>query len=222
MSELDRQIRRWRECAERESSLSPREVDELEDHLRARVELEMELDLELSPTRALAIAQAELGEAVALSREFAKAGKPRWRRWLGAGLATLGVSFLLPVAEVAFPFASGLPEWTPGWGAFLLALNHGENAFELLSPLSNGLVVATLVMLRSVRSPKARWLTGLMTGATALNLYWAIMFALWGENPLVELGIGYWCWVASFGCIATALWMRDREWESARVEEVVA
>ena len=44
MFDVDGEIRRWRERQERETSLSPRELDELEDHLRARVDLEMELN----------------------------------------------------------------------------------------------------------------------------------------------------------------------------------
>ena len=195
----------------RRSSLSPRELDELEDHLRARVDLEMELDPALAPARALAIARDELGQATELSREFAKAGKPRWRRWLSVGLAMCGVSFFLPVVE-----------GFPGWEALLWALDHAGNPIELLSPLSNGPVLATLLLLRYTHPSRGRWLTWLMTGATTLNLYWAIVFALDGFNPLVELGIGYWAWLGSFGCLAAALWLRDREWASAKAERVIA
>lgn len=211
MIEVENEVRRWREKVERESSLSPREIDELEDHLRARADLEMELDPALAPARALAIARDELGQATELSREFAKAGKPRWRRWLSVGLAMFGVSYFLPVAE-----------GFPGWEALLRALDHAGNPIELLSPLSNGAVLATLLLLRYTHPSRGRWLTWLMTGATTLNLYWAIVFALDGLNPLVELGIGYWTWFGSFGCLAAALWLRDREWAPAKVKEVVA
>jgi len=129
MIEVENEVRQWREKVERESSLSPREIDELEDHLLARVEIAMELDPALAPARALAIARDELGQATELSQEFAKAGKPRWRRWL---------------------------------------------------------------------------------------------CILDGLNPLVELGIGYWTWLGSFGCLAAALWLRDREWASAKAERVIA
>ena len=37
MFELEKAVSRWREGQGRESSLSPRELDELEDHLRARM-----------------------------------------------------------------------------------------------------------------------------------------------------------------------------------------
>lgn len=97
MFAAEKEVRRWREEVERRSSLSPREIDELEDHLRARVELEMELEPALGPARALAIARGELVRAVDLSREFARAGKSTWRRWMAAGWALFGVSFALPV-----------------------------------------------------------------------------------------------------------------------------
>ena len=54
MFDLDTEVRRWRERQERKSSLSPRELDELEDHLRARVDLELEINATLAPRRAVA------------------------------------------------------------------------------------------------------------------------------------------------------------------------
>ena len=222
MLEVDRDIRRWREELERKALLSPRELDELEDHLRARVELEMELDSALLPPQALAIAQQGVGKAKALSREFANAGKPKWRRWLVAGVAMFGVSFFMPAIVDGFSWGGGPQDWIPGWEAFLVILREYENPIELLSALGNGLAVATPLLLGRTRPRRARWLTGLMTGAAALNLYWPIRFVSFGDNPLVVLGIGYWAWFASFGCIATALWLRDREWASAKVKEVIA
>lgn len=221
MSELNAAIRCWRNGLERKSSLSPCEVDESEDHLRARVELDLELDPALGPVKAVAIAKGELGRATDLSREFAKVG-PRWRRWMIAGLSMFGASFMLPATEQFLGLGLRPDDWMPGWQAFLWALEHGGNAIELLSPLSNGLVPATLLVLRHRRPLSALWLAWLMTGATALNVYWAIVVATSGLNPLVELGMGYWLWVASFGSIAAALWLCDREWASARVEEVIA
>lgn len=222
MFEVEHAARRWRQDVEHRSSLSPREVDELEDHLRARAELEMELDPALGPVNAVAIAREELGQAAALSREFAKVGKPRRRRWLVAGLAMFGVSFFMPVIEDFFALGPGPNDWIPGWGAFLLTLRESENPIELLSALGNGVAVATLLLLRRTRPRRSRWLTGLMTGLAALTLYWPIRFVSVGDNPLLVLGIGYWAWFASFGCIAVALWLRDRDWESAKVKEVVA
>ena len=100
--DLDTRILGWREQQERETSLSRRELDELEDHLRARVDLERELNAVLTPERAFAIARRNLGEPVALSKEFAKAGRPRWRRWLLTGWAMYGASWFLPVVDAPF------------------------------------------------------------------------------------------------------------------------
>ena len=61
MFDLDIEVRRWRERQESESSLSPRELDELEDHLRARVDLELELNAVLAPAQAFAITRRGLG-----------------------------------------------------------------------------------------------------------------------------------------------------------------
>ena len=102
----------------------------------------------------------------------------------------------------------------------LLILDDPESPLEVLSALSNGLVLGIPPMLR--RRRPLGWLAGLVTGATALNLYWAIKLISYGENPLIALGIGYWAWVASFACMAAALRLRDRERKSARVKEVVA
>ena len=44
MFALEKAVRRWRRGLEHRSSLSPRELDELEDHLRVRVDPELELD----------------------------------------------------------------------------------------------------------------------------------------------------------------------------------
>ena len=124
MFDLEVEVRRWRERRERQSSLSPRELDELEDHLRARVDLEMEINRVLAPERAFAIARRELGNPAALEKEFAKAGKPRWRRWLLAGWAVFAASFVLPVVP-DWPAS----EWVPGWGAAMTTLG-----FLILEP----------------------------------------------------------------------------------------
>ena len=85
--------RRWNE----RSSLSPRELDELEDHLRALVDLEMELDATLARPEAFAVAREALGEPRALSTEFARAGRPRWKRLLAGASALYAASLLLPI-----------------------------------------------------------------------------------------------------------------------------
>ena len=109
MFDLDAEVRRWWKHAEGKSSLSPCEVDELEDHLRARVDLELELDSAMTPAQAFALASEDVGGPAALSREFVRAGRPRWRRLLVAAWAMFAVSWFLPALVEYKPvaFSSG-------------------------------------------------------------------------------------------------------------------
>ena len=206
MFDLDATFRDWRASIEHGTGLSPREVDELEDHLRAHVDLELELDKALTPARAFALARYAIGEPKTLSSEFAKAGKPRWRHLLRAGGALFAASWFLPAVGDA---AGHL--W--GWEAFLLALEWG-NPVEALSALSSILVPLAMYMTGRVRRSKLRWLTWGVTGAAALNLlYWIASGGL---------AVGFWAWVGSFVCTASALWMRGREWVSAKLRPAPA
>ena len=218
MSAAEKEVRRWREEVERRSSLSPREIDELEDHLRARVELEMELEPALGPARALAIARGELGRAVDLSREFARAGKPTWRRWMAAGWALFGVSFALPAIWWPLPSIPG-GEWSYGYGIFFLDL-FTDGDFLLLLPS-----VAMILSVRAFlsRSPgTGRWLGRILGVAGSLGVAIGLLAVVRsaGESGPV-LGIGAWMWHLSFVLVAIGLRIRNREWASARVEEVI-
>ncbi len=230
MFDLDTEVRRWRERRERQTSLSPRELDELEDHLRARVDLEMEINRVLAPERAFAIARRELGKPAALEQEFAKAGKRRWRRWLVAGWAAWATSFVLPVVK---EFLSD--GWVRGWEAAILPFTLLTTLpFEPpptlwdvlgalpgpLSSLTNLLMLATLLELRGVRPRRTRWLAGLAGGASVLNLQWLLGWAEPVALPPLGMGIGYWAWTASFFCVAAALWMRARELKPATPEPI--
>lgn len=219
MAELEKAVRNWRERQQRKSSLSPRELDELEDHLRGRVALELEANVTLAPHMAFVIALEALGDPALLSREFAKAGRPRRHRLLVAGWAMFALSFFLPVSYgFALPWSE--PEVLWGWQALVSALNHAENPIQLLSALSNVPMLVTLAVLHGTWSGRVRWLTPLVAGSAALNLYWPMLFISDGANPFVDLGVGYWVWGASFGCVATALWRRARNWEPAQPERV--
>ena len=229
MFDLEIAVQEWRGRMERRSTLSPREVDELEDHLRARIDLELELDGALTPVQAFAAASENVGEPAALSREFARAGNPRWRRLLVAGWAMFAVSWFLPVmVDLSFPFSDGASTlW--GWQAFLLTLEWAETPYETISALSNALIVVTLLKIGGTRPPKNRWLTRLVTGAAVLNLYWGVRMLLTDDPDagswfarMTVLQIGYWAWAGSFICIAAALWLRAREWASARPERALA
>ncbi|MYG76409.1 MAG: hypothetical protein F4198_12605 [Acidobacteria bacterium] len=206
MFDLEAAFRDWRTHMEHGTGLSPREVDELEDHLRSHVDLELELDKALTPARAFALARYAIGEPKTLSREFAKAGKPRWRHLLRAGGALFAASWFLPAIGDA---AGHL--W--GWEAFLLALEWG-NPGETLSALSSVLVLLSLFVTGRVRRAKLRSLTWSVTGAAVLNLlYWI---------PSGDLAVGYWAWAGSFVCTASALWMRARERTSIKLRQAPA
>lgn len=228
MFDLDAEVRRWRARQERRFSLSPREVDELEDHLRTRVNLELELDRTLTPARAFATVRDELGKTATLSREFVKAGRPRWLWLLLAGWILFGASFLLPSAidpwptpvppgaQAPVPGAIPLPDHMPGWEAFGSALSGIGGLFAVLSAQSNILVLIISLGVLRKRASRARWTVPAMVGTTAFNsLYWLA----WEDQ---ELLVGYYAWVASFVCITVALWLRDRGWAPAIPERVSA
>ena len=236
MCELDRAIRRWRWQETRRSSLSPRELDELEDHLRARVDLELELDAARSPHQAFALARDELGGGRALSLEFARAGRPNWRGLMAVAGVLFGASFLFPVIAGELQTTDGMvPRY--GYEAALRLLADGELPSTLLALGPNLLmVVALLGGLGSGRS-RGRWLPGLLgfAGLAFLligvtNVLWPASVSLNGGPPFhwpapspgtgtvhlhASLGMGYWAWALSFASAAAALWIRDREWASA-------
>ncbi|MXW67642.1 MAG: hypothetical protein F4Z72_11690 [Gemmatimonadales bacterium] len=206
MFDLEAAFRDWCTHMEHGTGLSPREVDELEDHLRSHVDLELELDKALTPARAFALARYAIGEPKTLSREFAKAGKPRWRHLLRAGGALFAASWFLPAVGDTTGHL-----W--GWEAFLLALEWG-NPGETLSALSSVLVLLSLFVTGRVRRAKLRSLTWSVTGAAVLNLlYWI---------PSGDLAVGYWAWAGSFVCTASALWMRARERTSIKLRQAPA
>ena len=205
MFDLDEALRDWRMHMERGTALSAREVDELEDHLRASIELEQELDATLTPARACSLARDEVGEATALSREFAKSGSPRWRLLLLVGSGMFAASWFLPALSDETPFG----RWW-GWEAFLAAVLQWDSPVYLLSAVTNVLMVFMIYRIRRVRPLKNRWLTWCVTGAAALNLLCWIR--------LVDiLAVGFWVWAGSFILAASALWMQDREWASAKL-----
>ena len=220
MFDLDGRVRQWRERQERTSSLSPRELDELEDHLRARVDLEMELNAVLAPERAFAIARHDLGEAAALEQEFAKAGKPRWRRWLVAGWAMFAASAVLPVANVF-----GTPYF--GHEVFRDVLLNVRGEWPLT--LINLAMVLTLPSLWGAGlscSRLLRWILGTVgvccIGMVAFGT--SMILANGGLASLLPHGFlaAVWCWGGSYICVANALRMRARAWAPAKLKRVPA
>lgn len=223
MLDLDTEVQRWRERQERNSSLSPRELDELEDHLRARVDIELELNAVLAPERAFAIARHDLGEAAALSKEFAKAGRPRWRRWLVAGWSMYAASWFLPIFDM-------------GW----LGTLTGQ---DMLGEMARGLPDSTLVLavnlpmlmtvsvLWGARISGNRWFRRLVgaAGVTAIGGLAGVMVygsiengsISWLLSPL-PIRMGFWAWTVSFLCVARGLRLRAKAWASARTDKAPA
>lgn len=207
MFELEREVRRWRRHLERGSSLSPRELDELEDHLRARVDLELELNSALIPSSAFAVAADEIGEPSAISREFAKVGTNGYRWILLAAWILFAVSFFLPVWD-----------GEPGWRAFEGALRYG-GILGRISALTN---VLMLFSIAAAFGRRRRWLPRILAAAAVLNLgYWPIIALVEGDSP-AALQAGYWAWAISFLCVAATVWWRGRAWASARPKQSIA
>lgn len=229
MFNLEKAVHRWRKDLERETSLSPGEVDELEDHLRARFDLELELDAGMAPARAFGIVRHELGQGPALAREFEKARKPTWRRWLVTGWALFAGSFFMPVAE--------------GWLWYEVYWNHAQHwpahqvIWDLLPVLTMLLTLPALLGLHLLHGRSVRWLltgVGLWSVENAIDvaangLSW---FGFFCPPPgAVTIGIppppGFtppyvWAWSLSFVCTAAGLWLRDRQRARTAVEKSTA
>ncbi len=221
MFDPDGEIRRWRERQERETSLSPRELDELEDHLRARVQLERELDPVLPPAQAFTIALRNLGEPVALSKEFAKAGRPRWRRWLLTGWAMYGASWFLPVIDAPF-FGTVRGYETLEWA--------GGVTGALLFCCSNLAMAATALVLWRARLSANRWVWRSVGAVGVSALVWMGGGLIYGSIQRGDMSlmvppvltVGFWTWAASYICVAAALRLRARDGASAAVRAVEA
>lgn len=214
MFDMNAEVRRWREQQERESSLSPRELDELEDHLRARVDLEMELDATLAAERAFAVARHELGGAAVLSEEFAKAGKPRWRRWIITGWAMFAASAFLPVADTGSPIL--------GQELLVYVLLDMPDGVPFL--LMNLAMIMSVPALWGSRVSCNRWLRRFLGAVGMCGLGMAVGNLGYGSSQTGGIGwltdptllVGFWAWSASFVCVAAALRSRAKEWAPAR------
>ena len=216
--DLDAQVAEWRRWQERTSSLSPRELDELEDHLRAHVDLELELNATLGPAQAFHVACKEIGPARVLSKEFAKVGKARWRRVFLTGWAMYAVSFLLPSAE--FSFDHGY-QWL--LQVTLADLRYPQIlAFDVLPNLAMLMTIPVFLGLKPPSGRCLKWILGLAgIGAMGAAVFIAGLFAFIPENRglwegIARFGTGYWTWATSLTAVATALHLRAREWASAR------
>ena len=216
LRELDREVRNWRMKVERRSSLSAREVDELEDHLRARVNLELELNPALPPATAFTAAVAALGEPQAISTEFARAGRPRWRRLLLAGWGLYAVSFVLPA--VVLPAEAEVLGIRAQYGYEVFW--EGLTFPNLFVALANLAMISTLSALWTARPSKARrFLRSLQAignaGIGLATLGTGILLVV-GPVSSAYYGPAYWAFSTSFACAAVALWLRNKDSVSAR------
>lgn len=222
MRELDREIRNWRRRLRRRSTLSSRELDELEDHLRARVDLELESDASLAPAEAYAAARRALGEPAALLREFARAGQSRWQRLVLAGWVVYVTSFLLPVLveSGSGPAPAGIARTTYGYHFLIGPFQEGELGSRLLILLTNLPMLLTLPIYRHSDRPRGSW--RILGTVGALTLAFGVLMQGWppwtttgAVGGGAHLGSGFWVWSMSFVWVAAALLLRQREWTRA-------
>lgn len=218
MSDLDREVRRWRQREIRRSSLSPRELDELEDHLRARIDLELELDTRLAAARAFAIARDALGGSRALSKEFARAGALRWHRVLLLGWAMFTLSFLLPTLRFEFTYESVQVLSLTGYEVFRAAVTEGG----FRHALCNLAMLLTLPAVWRGRVSGGLWLAGSIGLMGLYILETGLSLPRGSGGFSASLQVGYFVWATSFVCAAVGLWLRERDWAPTRAERLEA
>lgn len=210
MFDLDGAVHAWRREFARERSFATSDLDELEDHLRAAYDVELDLNPGLAPARAFAHACETLGTVDTLSCEFAKVEGKGWRRLLRAGWLVYAVAFFLPVARYGITLGQGdfHEGLLPGFQAFLVAITGDGGVVGILSALTNLVMLTTFLTFRRISDAgrdRVWLLTALMLVATILNLWW-----LFEVDPVSELYVGYYAWLASFGIAGTGLAMRAR------------
>lgn len=127
----------------------------------------------------------------------AKAAPGRRATWLvGIGWGLYGVSLALP-ADASFGV-------TRGWEALVLALLDTTRPGAVASALSNALLpIATF-------AKRVRWALPALSGATVFNLLYWTGRAMATNGSVDDLLVGYWCWVASFACVALGVGQRNR------------
>jgi hypothetical protein len=125
MDQLEMEIEEWRAFVQQSPAVDGRDVEELEDHLRAQID-----DLTaigLSPDEALLVAVKRMGRVDELSREFAREHSGRlWklhvtseaeaeqesgRGWLAALLFAIAAALTLQVARLAAGFPAEESSW---------------------------------------------------------------------------------------------------------------
>ena len=125
MDQLDLEIEEWRAFVEQSPAVDGRDLEELEDHLRAQIADLTEVGL--SPDEALLVAVKRMGTVDELSREFAREHSARlWRqlvmsdggeqepsdsRWLEALVFAVAAAAAIQVARMAAGFPTEQASW---------------------------------------------------------------------------------------------------------------
>jgi hypothetical protein len=215
MFDLDDAVREWRREFRRERAFSTRDLDELEDHLRAAYEVELHLNPGLAPARAFTEACEVLGTPETLSGEFAKVEGKAWRRLLRLGWVAYAVAYFLPVVRYGHTFKDIFIHGDlPGFEAVWLALTGAGGVVGILSALTNAAMLATLWKISDAGRNRTWLLTVLMMSATILNLCWLFIV----DTP-ADLFAGYYTWLASFGVAGAGLALRARSLPEASTSE---
>ena len=228
MFQRDDEVRSWRKALEAKGWFSPRELDELEDHLRAHAAQELESGPSPAAARAFeAATREELGEPTALFREFAKQDTPGWRHLLLAGWGLYALSFLPGFGTVGFaPSHPDMGMSVSGYESLRLALTNSW----IFAVLPNLAMVMTCPALGRTRRSFEGWLGRALgavgasaVGLGAFNILRPLPITVDGDLVVYgHLGLAYWAWSAAFVTVAAALWLRDREWAFARPKKSLA
>ncbi len=149
MESLETEIARWRAFVEQERSVNGRDIEELEDHLRAQI-----ADLSssgLAPDEAFLVAVKRMGSLDDLSREFAQEHSGRlWRQLVTSPdeeltettndwRLALGFAFAAAITAQIVRFVAQIPDEEPLWllrNASLFVLSFLAGYFALRRGLS--------------------------------------------------------------------------------------
>ncbi len=203
MFDLDAAVRAWKEALASERSLAGADLDELEDHVRCKVETLMSRGVD--EERAWTAARDTIGAPEELSAEFRKVGGGAWRMLVRVGWVLFAAAFFLPVhryglSHVDLKVDSGV---LPGIEAFLVALKSGPAG--AVSALTNFVMLLTMWRISARGRPWVLALTLTMWAATCLNAWWMV-----DADPITDLRLGYFLWWTSFGVVSTGLALRVR------------
>jgi hypothetical protein len=191
MDQLELEIEEWRAFVEQSPAVDGRDVEELEDHLRAQI-----ADLTavgLSPDEALLVAVKRMGAVDELSREFAREHSGRlWRqlvsadggeqepsesRWLEALVFAVASAAAIQVARMAAGFPSEPPSWLlRNASLFVLPFLAGYFARRRGLPLRQYMIVAVPFVIAAVVINAYPFVEG---GSTELLVAAHLPVALW-------------------------------------------